>query len=323
MKDNTEHIEDLIGKLIVGEASDSEIRELREWRALSSENQKYLDDALLIYEKSQLPESPDFDIESAWIRVKSQIGKKKGQSRFLLPSWGIAAGLTLLFAVSFLFYRQWSKPQEFQFMADQTMVTEQMPDLTEISLNQNSDVKVSYNERKKTGRIQLNGEALISIPETKKVNWIVEAGELQIEDIGTVFHVKAFADSVLVEVTVQEGIVRFFKDGNDGLTLYAGEKGTYDKASGTFYKTEADPNVAAFKTRAFVFQEEPLGRVLERLSSVYDRRFVMEGDISNCKLTVAFENEELETILSVIAETLGLEVKYENNLVRISGDGCY
>lgn len=323
MNEDMGHIEDLIGKFIVGEASETEILELREWCAQSLENQKYLDDAKLIYEKAQLPGKQDFDAEVAWTKVKSKIAKKETKTRFMRPTWGIAAGLILIFAFTFVFYFIRQSTQEFQFVADNKVVTQQMPDLTEISLNQHSQVKVEYNERKNKGTIVLAGEALISIPDSKKVNWTVQAGELQIEDIGTVFHVKAFPDSAMVEVTVQEGLVRFFKEDMEGITLKAGEKGTYDKNLNVFSKLEADPNVSAFVTRSFTFQEEELGEVLDKLSQIYGKKIVMEGNISGCKLTVAFENEDLETILEIISETLSLEVIEEGDLIKLSGDGCF
>ncbi|WP_113922591.1 FecR family protein [Cognataquiflexum aquatile] len=325
MNENIEHIEDLIGKIIVGEASEAEIRELGEWCALSAENQKYLDDAKLIYEKAQLPGKEEFDADAAWEKVQNQIHGKDKKPWFIFPTWGIAAGLILIFALTFIFYsiRQSSQTQEFQFTADLTVVSQKMPDLTEISLNKNSDVRVDYNERKKTGTIHLSGEALINIPDSKKVNWTVQAGELHIDDIGTVFHVKAFPDSAIVEVTVQEGMVRFYKDDVEGITLSAGEKGIYDKDLNTFAKLEADPNVAAFVTKSFDFQEEELGQVLASLSQVYGRKIVMDGDISGCRLTVNFENEDLNTILEIIGETLGLKVIDEGSQIKISGDGCF
>jgi hypothetical protein len=49
----------------------------------------------------------------------------------------------------------------------------------------------------------------------------------------------------------------------------------------------------------------------------------MEGNISGCKLTVAFENEDLETILEIISETLSLEVIEEADQIKLSGDGCF
>lgn len=318
-----EYIEDLIGKFVVGEASREEILELEEWSALSPENQKYLDDSVLIFEKAQLSDQPDFDTEKAWANVKSRISENERNSNSFLPIWGIAASIAVIFGLSFFFYSQFFKPEEFQFVSQNEVVTQALPDQTEISLNLNSQVEVVYNERKKTGRIQLTGEALVSIPNTKKVDWIVQTGNLLIEDIGTVFHVKAYPESETVEVTVQEGMVRFFTETQLGITLHPGEKGTYDKAKDEFFKAEAEPNVTAFKTRNFSFFEQELSAVVADLMAVYGKEIILDGNIASCKITVDFANEDLETILSIIAETMSLEITTEGDQIRISGDGCF
>ena len=316
-------IEDLIGKFIVGEASAEEIRELREWCALDPENQKYLDDAVLIFEKAQLSEGLTFDPDPAWEKVKGKISDQKGKVRFFNPVWAVAAGLTLILAFSFLFYQQYFNAEEFQFVSGNQVLTQTLPDQTELSLNQNSSVKVEYNKRKKTGTIHLTGEALISIPPTKKVEWLVEAGNLFVEDIGTVFHVKAYPDSETVEVTVQEGMVRFFTKTQPGITLQAGDKGIYIKSLDTFEIVEASPNVSAFKTRQFSFFEKELTEVVADLSAAYGQEIILDGNLAACKITVDFANEDLDTILSIIAETLSLEISYEGNQIRISGEGCF
>jgi ferric-dicitrate binding protein FerR (iron transport regulator) len=316
-------IEDLIGKFIVGEASEEEIRELQEWCALAPENQKYLDDAVLIYEKAQLSDQQKFDTERAWEKVKSKISDRGGQVRLFTPIWGIAAGLILVLAFSFLFYRNYFQAEEFQFVSENQVVTQTLPDQTELSLNQNSSVKVEYNEKRKTGTIHLTGEALISIPPTKKVEWLVEAGNLFVEDIGTVFHVQAYPDSKTVEVTVQEGMVRFFTKTQPGITLQAGDKGIYIKSLDTFEIVEASPNVSAFKTRQFSFFEKELREVVADLSTAYGQEIILDGNLAACKITVDFANEDLDTILSIIAETLSLEVTYQGNQIRISGEGCF
>lgn len=323
MNQEEEYREELIMKFIVGEASGEEIRELKEWCALSPENQKYLDDAVLIFEKAQLPDEAEFDTDKAWKKVKNKISRNDRKTRSFIPFWGIAAGLILVFALSFLFYQNFFKAEEFRFVSENQVITQALPDQTEISLNQNSQVEVEYNERKKTGTIHLSGEALVSIPKTKKVDWLVEAGNLFIEDIGTVFHVKAYPESKTVEVTVQEGMVRFFTKSQPGITLQAGDKGIYVKSLDLFEIVEADPNVAAFKTRQFSFFEEELRNVVADLSAVYGREIILDGNVSECKLTVSFENEDLETVLSIIAETMSLQVSYEGDQIRISGEGCF
>lgn len=323
MKWEEEYIEDLIGKYVVGEASETEIRDLREWCELSPENQKYLDDSVFIFEHAQLSDQQDFDTDKAWENVKSEISEGGTKTRLFIPFWGIAAGIVLVLAFSFLFYRQYSKPEEFQFVSENQVQTQILPDQTEISLNQNSSVQVEYNERKKTGVIHVSGEVLVSIPEAKKVEWIVQTENLLIQDIGTVFNVKSLPESETVEVSVQEGVVKFYSEAQDGITLQAGEMGIYDKRKNEFFKAEADPNVIAYKTRNFSFYEQELQQIIAQLSQVYGREIRLDGNIAQCKLTVDFSNEELETILAIIAETMALEIVTEGDQIRISGDGCF
>jgi ferric-dicitrate binding protein FerR (iron transport regulator) len=323
MKWEEEDIEDLIGKFIVGEASEDEIRALRDWSALSIENQKYLDDSLLIFENAQLEDNSDFDAEMAWDKVKKQISGRGSKTRFFMPVWGIAASLTLLFAFAFLFYQSYFKAEEFQFVSENQVLTQVLPDNTEISLNQNSNVEISYNERRRTGTIKMEGELLINIPKDKKVEWTIQAGEVLIQDIGTVFHVKAIQESETVEVFVQEGIVKFYSNTQSGITLQAGEKGIYSKTNQEFFKAEANSNVTAFKTHYFTFNGQELSTVVEDLKAAFGKEIILDGAIESCKLTVDFVNEDLETILSIIAETMALEITYEGDSIRISGDGCF
>jgi transmembrane sensor len=318
-----ENIEDLIGKFIVGEASEKEIRDLKDWCALSPENQKYLDDAILIFEKTQLSDEFDFDEEKAWEKVKNQISDTKAKKRFSLPVWGIAASLALILTFTFLIFSPYYKSTTLLYASGGEVLTQLLPDQTEMTLNRNSTVEVIYNERKKTGTIQVSGEVLVSIPETKKVEWIVQTGDLLIRDIGTVFLVKSYPEDDQVEVTVEEGEVQFYSQTQVGITLLAGEKGTYKKAKQEFSKSLADSNVTAFKTLSFTFSEQELKKVAEDLSVVYNREIVLDGDIAACKITVDFENEDLETILGILAETMSLEIAYQGDLIRISGDGCY
>ena len=322
MKWEEEYIEDLVGKFIVGEASESEVQDLREWCDLFPDNQKYLDDSLLIFEKAQLPDDRNFDTDAAWNKVKGQITAKKKVHRTLVPLWKVAAGLILVAAVSYLFYWNLAPGDEFVYLSENEVMTQTLPDQTEISMNKESEVTVDYNPRKKTGTIQLKGEATISIGKEKEVQWTVEAENMLIRDIGTVFHVKAYPDGQLVEVSVLEGAVQFYSATQEGIMLQAGEKGIYDKASGSYNKTVADTNVVAFKTRSFQFTEETLQSVVDRISEVYDRQITLLGGIGTCKITVEFEEEELDTILGILSETMGLEVSENGDEIILSGEGC-
>jgi len=39
-------------------------------------------------------------------------------------------------------------------------------------------------------------------------------------------------------------------------------------------------------------------------------------------MTTTFENQPLEEVLNVVAATLGLEIRYAEDQIILSGDGC-
>ena len=316
------YIDSLIAKYIVGEISPSEEKELMDWCALSKENQKLLDDEVLIYQKANLGTSQSFDTELAWQKIQPQIQKSRKGRIISFPVWKLAAGFLLICAMSFLIYQQFGSTQEFEFTSENEVETQILPDQTSLAINRGSEVSIAYNERKKTGVIQLSGESLISIPESKKVKWQVQVEQLFIEDIGTVFNVKAYPDSPIVEVSVLEGVVRMYQENEEGIQLKAGEKGIYDKATGVFSKAEADSNVVAYSTKSFSYFNEDLASIISQLSEVYQTSIRLDGNIGGCRLTVDFEEEELSTILAIISETLNLEINESGEEIILSGTAC-
>lgn len=323
MRDQEElNIDNLIAKYIVGEISPSEEKELMDWCAQSPQNQKTLDDELLIFKRANLPSQQKFDSEKAWQKIQPQIQKPKAGKSVLFPIWRIAAGFALIAAISILIYQQINAPKEFEYLSASNVETQVLPDNTSISLNRDSEVQVAYNERKKTGLIKLSGESLITIPETKKVTWQVQVDQLLIEDIGTVFNVKAYPDSPIVEVSVLEGLVKMYLPNQEGIELSAGEKGIFDKSDNTFSKTISDQNVVAYASRSFSYNNDDLTTVISQLSEVYQKDIRLEGPIGNCRLTVNFDEEELNTILMIISETLNLELQQEGDEFLLSGTGC-
>ncbi|TDQ18272.1 FecR family protein [Algoriphagus boseongensis] len=318
-----EYIEDLVVKFLLGEANPEEIKEVETWCAQSSANQKYLEDTKLIIEKSQLPSSAEFDPEKAWSKVGPKLRDTRKEVRSIISLWKIAASLILVAVVAYLFYWYMAPGEEFVYLSENEVLTQTLPDQTEISLNRESEIKVDYNPRKKTGTIQLKGEATISIGKEKDIQWIVEAENLLIKDIGTVFNVKAYPEDQMIEVSVLEGAVQFYEKGEEGILLKAGEMGVYDKISKQYSKTQADTNVVSFKTRSFQFTEENLQEVVDLISEVYDQEIILSGPVGSCKVTVGFENEDMDTILEILSETMGLEIRKVGNQIILQGEGCF
>lgn len=315
-------MDDLVGKYITEEATEQEKQLVREWCAQSVENQKYFDHAKLIYEKAQVDDGHEYNAEAAWEIVKEKITAGKVRKLPLVNLWRVAASLLLISVLSYFLHWQFFSTEQLQLASEAEVVTQTLADNTELSLNKNSAAEVVYNERKKTGVIKLKGEATITIKPDKKVEWLVQTDELFIRDIGTTFNVNAYADNPIVEVSVIEGEVQFYSNQDEGISIKAGEKGLFDKSTKQFSKAEANPNVIAYKTLEFTFEDIALTEAVDQLSQVYNRKIVVTENIKTCRLTVSFTNESLETILGIISETLNLTVTDTGSEIILDGAGC-
>jgi ferric-dicitrate binding protein FerR (iron transport regulator) len=114
----------------------------------------------------------------------------------------------------------------------------------------------------------------------------------------------------------------FYTDTDSGVYLSANGKGIYDKTTKTFNIEKPEENVLAYKTKFFTFNDTDLQTVMFALNSVYNKKIVFGSNIYNCHLTVAFNNEDIDEIAAVIAETLGLTITKSVNEIRLEGPGC-
>jgi ferric-dicitrate binding protein FerR (iron transport regulator) len=60
------------------------------------------------------------------------------------------------------------------------------------------------------------------------------------------------------------------------------------------------------------------------MEEVYDVKILLENEmLRNCRITVTFRDEEIDTIMDIIAATLELEVRKINTTeFELHGNGC-
>nr|WP_262899652.1 FecR family protein [Chryseosolibacter histidini] len=197
-----------------------------------------------------------------------------------------------------------------------------LPDGSGVYLNKETQLAYTFDKKKKAHVVKLKGEAYFNIQHNDDKTFIIDVDGVMIKDIGTSFNVKAYPESNTVEVVVEEGEVMFYTEKDSGLYLRAGGKGVYNKVSKTFTVEQADPNVTAYKTRFFIFSDTDLATVVNELNEVYNKKIVVGSHLEQCRLTVSFNNETIEEIANVIAETLGLTTKISGNDIVLEGKGC-
>jgi transmembrane sensor len=332
---DSKHIDNLIARYLTGEASKEENAQLEQWMNSSEENKKYFSDVQFAHDKTVSSHKVvKVNVEKAWENVKTQMRHVKRPNTasptttsFNFALWmRIAAIVILTFGISFLLYKiNISKSRNPVSVASHNITLPyKLADSSEVFLNRNSKITYSSNFGKKQREVSLSGEAYFNVKHILNKPFIVEAEGTLVKDIGTSFNIKAYAGDSIVEVFVESGQVAFFTKDNPGILINKGEKGTFTKATKTFHKIEETAqNILGYKNKVLVFQDAFLSEVVEKLNSIYQITLKINNEeLMNCKITVTFDNENIDAIVGIIAETLQLQLTKTADGYMLDGKVC-
>jgi ferric-dicitrate binding protein FerR (iron transport regulator) len=328
-----DHMDDLIGKVLAGEATAEEQLQIAQWARENEVNRKYYEHLQTIFDKSASANVQiQFDTDAAWRAVQQRLRKAQIQDpgfKIQDPSyWSvlkIAAGIVFLLGAGFFAYQLMETPaQTFAVVSDKVTVQDTLPDGSTAFLNKKSELSFEYDAKENTRRVKLKGEAYFAVRHEADKPFVIETDEVLVRDIGTEFNLKAYPDQDTIEIVVTSGQVQFYTVKNSGLNLKAGEKGIYSKRSKEFYRIEKiDTNTLAYKTKVFSFNNTDLGAVVNLLNDVYDSKIkLVNKDLHNCRLTANFKEDNPDTIVEVIAETMGLTITRQGDEILLDGKGC-
>jgi ferric-dicitrate binding protein FerR (iron transport regulator) len=108
------------------------------------------------------------------------------------------------------------------------------------------------------------------------------------------------------------------------LFLIKGEKGTLYNNSNLLEKSvNTNPNFLAWKTKVITFEATPLGEVLKTLEQTYHTSFrPANKETLNCRVTVSFDHEPLEGVLSTLSTILDVSFEKRKEGYTVEGRGC-
>lgn len=313
--------------MLTGEATPEQVRELEIWKQSSEENHVYFAEMEKVFISIELTDANDYEVANAWEKVKSTLEEdktvKRGTMHLYQASWfRVAAMLFVIVGVSWLLFMN-QAVNVIAVSSNGKVVYDTMPDGSIITLNKNSSVQYDDDYGKKNRKVILKGEAFFNVKHDEEIPFVVEANGVFIKDIGTAFNVISNNDSNEVMVLVEEGEIYFYRSDENGIYLKKGESAIYNRRKGTIAKFDITPlNFTAYRDGILNFNSTPMSEVVVAISKLYGVNVIAKENIDHCKLTVRFENESLETVLSIISETLGLEVKHKDNTIVFSGNTC-
>jgi ferric-dicitrate binding protein FerR (iron transport regulator) len=322
--DNINYIETLISKFLSGEASPEEAMQLEDWKLQDPKNLEQFEKSQKLFHllKSHHQIKPNIDI--AWQRVQSEINTEpkiialfKNYKTFI----GVAASLVLLVSTYFLIKKQNGNTQlqTITLTAQNKVKNIALLDHSTINLSPGASLVYDQNFGKTNRKVVLKGSAYFTVKHKEEMPFIVDLGNVFVKDLGTKFYIKLSADSDSIHLKVDEGIVLLFDSASNAIEIKASERALYIKSTKQLLN-----NDALLKKELYLnFDKTPLSIVAVQLEEKFGVKIIYTNPkLNNCVISAKFKEEDLDTIIAIITETLGLSYKKENVGYIINGESC-
>lgn len=334
MNSESQHIEylDLIIKELSGENSVEEQEKLRIWLTKDLENQQIFDSYEATWdEMDRVKGKSSREVDMEWERLEKSIdfesSSLKTKERSLYGNmYRYAATLLIVVLAGFAVYYFLNVQRSEQLVAEIQIQEVKLSEGSIVTIN--SRTKLTYPKRfeKNKREVELSGEAFFQVAKDPDRPFIINAGDIRIEVLGTSFNVKAYEDQEEIEVTVSTGKVAVYSIDNpdERVILVKGEKAIFYKSNTKIeIFINEDINFDSWKTKQIIFEDTPMPEVIRIINEIYKSDLKLVGSqILDCPVTTTFDNQSLESILNVLESTLDLSIVHKGNSIEISGEGC-
>lgn len=330
MSEDPGHIDfELIARYLNREASEEEVRLLREWLDSSAENRDVFASLKLNWVESAKEhftrqEALVFDTDVAWANVSNRLFKeeKPKQARVYRiagqPLWRVAAVFVLVIGAVFWFRNSIDAPPALTVIENSLLDSAEehsLPDSSTIVVTPGSKLELEEGFGQDHRSLALSGEAYFQVQPDTTVPFKITTQNVDIEVVGTSFNVDASsADSTVVYV--ESGIVRLEIEGST-LELHAGETGVSITSENKLIKRGATSVRKYWKGILLDFRGKKLGQVFNSLEHMYGSRFNVSLELLNKRIHVKFQNEELDTMLDIISMTLDLDIVERDGIIEV------
>ncbi len=229
----------------------------------------------------------------------------------------VAATAALLLAIGSLLYTTVSETEPSFIVASNNTGNVQhipLPDGTVIKLNNRSRLIYPDNFSGSQREVFLDGEAYFDVAHDKRHPFIVRAGALKIEVLGTKFTVNANSMFPQITATLLEGSIDVSNE-KDHLLMRPNQQLTYNSENGEMLLTDLSDAEREIRwtENVWVLSDTPLLDICQRLERQFNVKFIIMNDaLIHKSFTGEFEtNESLESILETMK--ISTPFKYERN----------
>lgn len=331
----TTNINEIIIHYLDGSASKEEKDFLLQWLKQSDKNRTDFMTTRDLWLSCHVAMGNDIEVNIAFDRLKDRILRETQQINKVIKlkkklyAWrwaGIAAALFLLVGISYKIGYQHADSKQQVFVQKQLITAKgskgqfTLPDGSIVWLN--SESKLAYpesfsdNER----RVQLEGEAYFEVQEDKSKPFIVEAGKIDVEVLGTHFNIDSYDSNKAIYTALLEGSVKISgKDFNNPIYLRPNELLCYQKADKiiSIEKTKVNLYIDWIKDR-LIFDNACLSDIIISMQGRYNMDIECPKSFASATyLSFTIRQESIEEVLNAISLIIPIKYKIEENKAYI------
>ncbi|MGB5820369.1 MAG: FecR domain-containing protein [Saonia sp.] len=172
-------------------------------------------------------------------------------------------------------------------------------------------------------QVFLKGEAYFDISTDKEHPFIVNADQLNIQVLGTVFNVSNYPEDPQTDVVLVEGSVGMYVgtsfDVEKNTILQPGKKGSLHKTAGTIETKDVVTNVyTSWVTGELVFRNMTFANILKKLERHYNIRIRNTNvALGEKEFNASFGNQSIDEVLQSLSTIYGIEYSIANNTIII------
>lgn len=193
-------------------------------------------------------------------------------------------------------------------------------DGTKVWLNSGTKFKYPVAFSRNTRDIYIEGEAYFDVAKDAKHPFVVNAGQLKVEVLGTRFNVYAYPEDNEFSATLEEGAINAMNSANGkSIKLNTGEQVILNRESNGFKHLRVDTKLyTSWKENLLKFEDAPFDEVIKKMERWYDVKITVDSSINaKERYTMTIKTESLREMLQVVSKTTKMNYEIKENTVLI------
>ena len=315
-------------RVICNEASSKEEKEVLKWINLSEANRVHFEELKNIWTVSALgKEDHGFNEGKSWKRIQDRTGVYLSREKNKTISFNkrilrFAALIALILSVGATALLFVTRTSNMEMLSLNVAPGEQeqlvLPDGSRVWLNGGSILEYPGSFTGGSREVVLQGEAYFEVVHNPKLTFVVSAGDLSIEVIGTKFNVSSYSNDQHVNTTLVEGKI-LVRGENLLVELEPGKRATYKKQDGSIALTDIDTDKVIGWTKGIIsFENERFDVIAKKLERFYDLSINYDPSLAERSFTGTFvRTDSVHHILEVFSLSTPIKYKMIDRLVSI------